>query len=480
MNTPSFLDRRQFLLGSSLGLGAFALPFLDAKGADIGLGQGGMLKGLHHPAKAKRIIYLSMVGAPSQIDLLDHKPMLDKLYDTDLPDSIRQGQRLTGMTSGQSRFPIAPSIFKFSPSGKSGTMFSELIPNMAKMADDLCVIKTMNTEAINHEPAQQLMYTGNMNAGKPSIGAWLSYGLGSMNEDLPTYAVINATHSSPGANVQAISARLWGAGFLPGEHAGVALRSGVDPVLYLQNAPGISPALRRSMLDGLGQMNAQTLADIADPETRVRMKQYEMAFRMQSSVPELTDISKEPAHVLDMYGPDVRKPGTFAASALLARRLVERGTRFVQIFHRGWDQHGNLPRDLRAQCSDVDQAAYALVQDLKQRGMLEDTIVIWGGEFGRTVYSQGGLSKTNYGRDHHPKCFSLWATGGGFKPGLSYGTTDDFSYNIVENPVHIRDFHATILHLFGIDHERLTLKVQGLDARLTGVECSKVIKGVLS
>ncbi len=484
-------DRRRFLLG--LGLGALAAPGFDvlaaaAQGAGTASGGGGGASGTggvlarpHHPAKARRIIYLSMVGAPSQIELFDHKPGLEKLYDTALPDSVRQGQRLTGMTAGQARFPVAPSIYKFSPGGKCGTPFSELVPHMGKMADDLCLIKTLHTEAINHEPAQQLMYTGSMNPGKPSFGAWLSHGLGSLNRDLPAYAVIKSSHSNKGNNnTQSISAKLWGSGFLPGEHAGVSLRNGAEPVLYLKNPPGISPELRRTMLDGLGEMNAQTLGTFADPETRVRMAQYEMAFRMQTSVPEFTDFSKEPAHILDMYGPDVRTPGTFAASALLARRLIERGTRVVQIFHNGWDQHANLPRDLPVQCRDVDQPAHALVQDLRQRGLLEDTVVVFAGEFGRTVYSQGGLSRTNYGRDHHPKCFSIWAAGGGFHSGTSYGTTDDFSYNIVENPVHIRDLHATILHLFGIDHERFTFKTQGLDAKLTGVEAAKVVKGILA
>ena len=477
MSTHIF-DRRNFLLGSCLGLGSLALPGCAASAT---LGKGGALKGLHHPAKAKRLIYLTMVGGPSHMDMFDHKPQLAKLYDTNLPDSVRQGQRLTGMTAGQSRLPVAPSIYKFSPGGKCGTPFSELLPFMGKMADDLCLIKSMHTDAINHEPAQQLMYTGNMNSGAPSFGAWLSYALGSLNEDLPSYAVLKAQMSNPILqNVQAISSRLWGTGYLPGEHAGIGLRSGADPVLFLDNPPGVPREIRRGMLDDLGRMNAAELAQLADPDTRVRMAQYEMAFRMQASVPELTDISKEPAHVLDMYGPEVRKPGSFAADCLLARRLVERGTRVVQVFHRGWDQHGNLPRDLPWQCRDVDRASYALVQDLKQRGLLEDTMVVWGGEFGRTIYSQGGLTRDNYGRDHHPKCFSMWAAGGGFKAGSSYGSTDDFAYNITENPVHIRDFHASLLHLFGIDHERLTFKTQGLDARLTGVLPAKVVKGILA
>ena len=468
------LDRRNFLLGS------LAMPLLGCASAPSPL-SGGALTRLHHPAKAKRLVYLSMVGAPSQIDMLDHKPDLTKFFDKDLPDSVRKGQRLTGMTSGQARFPVAPSVFKFSPAGKCGTEFSELVPHWSRMADDICVIRSMYTEAINHEPAMQYMYTGNMNAGYASLGSWLSYGLGSMSTDLPTYAVLQASHSNTGRdNIQATPARLWGAGFLPGENSGVGLRSGTDPVLYLQNAPGISRELRRDMLNGLGQMNALTFDDYADSETLVRMKQYEMAYRMQASVPELLDLSKEPEHVLQMYGPEVKKAGTFAASALLARRLIERGTRVVQITHNGWDQHNSLPKDLKDQCHDVDQAGYALVQDLKQRGLLDDTIVLWGGEFGRTVYCQGQLTASDYGRDHHPRCFSMWAAGGGIKPGTCYGTTDDFSYNINENPVHIRDLHATILHLFGIDHERFTVKSQGLDTRLTGVDEAHVVKGIMA
>jgi uncharacterized protein (DUF1501 family) len=429
--------------------------------------------------RAKRAIYLSMIGAPSQLDLFDYKPKLNELFDKDLPDSIRQGQRITGMTSGQSRLPLAPSIFEFKQHGNSGAWVSELMPWTAKMADDLCFIKSMHTEAINHEPANQLLYTGSMQTGKASMGAWVSYGLGTLNENLPTFVVLHAKHSSPHSNVQAISSRLWGAGFLPAHHAGVALRSSGDPVLYLQDPPGVSRDTRRAMLDGLAQLNRMTYDKMGDPETAARLKQYEMAFRMQASVPELADIGGESEKTFELYGPDAKDRGSFANTCLTARRLIERGVRFVQIFHRGWDQHGNLPRDLRSQCGDVDRACYGLVQDLKQRGLLEDTMIIWGGEFGRTVYCQGSLTKTDYGRDHHPRCFTLWATGGGIKPGIVHGETDDFSYNITKDPVHIRDLHATMLHQFGLRHDALTYKYQGLDQRLTGVDPAKVVEGIL-
>jgi len=477
----SAINRRQFFRKNGTGLGVAALSSLLG-GAGRGLAAGGGETGLAHIApKAKRAIYISLIGAPSQIDLFDHKPALKTRFKEDLKDYLaKEGQRLTGMTSGQAAFPLAPTIFKFAQHGQSGTWISELLPWTAKMTDDLCVIKSMHTEAINHEPANQLIYTGSMQSGKASMGSWLSYGLGTMNEDLPTFVVLHATHSSPYSNVQAISSRLWGAGFLPGKHAGVALRSKGDPVLYLQDAPGISRDLRRKMLDGLNAMNQRSYEVVGDPEIQTRIQQYEMAFRMQSSVPELADLSSEPDHIHELYGPESKVGGTFASSALMARRLLERGTRFVQIFHRGWDQHGNLPRDLTSQCKDVDQGVYGLIQDLKQRGMLEDTLVIFGGEFGRTVYCQGGLSETNYGRDHHPRCFSLWMAGGGIKGGQVYGETDEMSYNITQNPVHIRDLHATILHLLGVSHERLTYKAQGLDNRLTGVDPAKVVKEIFA
>lgn len=476
----SHVNRRQFFRQNGTGLGVAALSSLLARS---GVGATSSLPGqlAHVAPKAKRAIYISLIGAPSQLDTFDYKPGLKSRFKEDLKDYLaKQGERLTGMTSGQAAFPLAPSIFKFSQHGQSGTHVSELLPWTGKMADDLCVIKSMHTEAINHEPANQLIYTGSMQAGKASMGSWLSYGLGSLNQDLPTFVVLHATHSSPYSNVQAISARLWGSGFLPGKHAGVAFRGNGDPVLYLKDTPGISRELRRSMLDGVNALNQRSYDAIGDPEIQTRIQQYEMAFRMQTSVPELADFSQEPEHIYSLYGDESKKRGTFANSALMARRLLERGVRFVQIFHRGWDQHGSLPRDLASQCKDVDQGAYGLIQDLKQRGMLDDTLVIFGGEFGRTVYCQGGLTETNYGRDHHPRCFSLWLAGGGVKGGQVYGETDEMSYNITENPVHIRDLHATLLHQLGIDHERLSHKYQGLDQRLTGVEPAKVVKDILA
>jgi hypothetical protein len=476
--------RRQFFARGARGLGALALGSLmggpAAANPKIGESQGG-LPGLPHFApKAKRAIYLHMVGAPPQIDLFDHKPAMKEWYDKDLPDSVRQGQRLTTMTAGQARFPIAPSVFEFKQHGQGGAWISEILPYTAKMADDICIIRSMNTEAINHEPAITFIQTGNMIAGKPCIGSWFAYGLGSMNQDLPTFVVLNATHSHPKANVQAISARLWSAGFLSGKYSGVALRSGADPVLYIKDPDGVPKQVRRRMLDALGEMNRLQHEKLGDPETLTRIEQYEMAFRMQSSVPELTDVSKEPESTYKLYGEDAKKGGTVAHSCLMARRLMERGVRFVQIYQRGWDVHSNVPEVLPSQCQDIDQACWGLVQDLKQRGMLEDTLVIWGGEFGRTIYSQGTLTPTDYGRDHHPRCFSLWLAGAGIKGGMVHGETDEFSYNIIKDPVHVRDFQATILHTFGIDHERFTYKYQGLDQRLTGVEPAKAIKQILA
>ena len=461
--------RRQFFARGARGLGGLALASL-ARGSSVP----------HFAPKAKRAIYLHMVGAPPQIDLLDYKPQMEKMFDKDLPESIRQGQRLTTMTSGQSRFPVAPSVFKFAQYGQNGAWISELLPYTAKMVDDIAIVRSMHTEAINHEPAITFVQTGFMIAGKPCIGSWIAYGLGSMNKDLPTFVVLNATHSNPKANVQAISARLWSSGFLSAQYAGVALRSGGDPVLFINNPDGVPPAMRRRMLDSLGEMNQLEYERQHDPETRARIEQYEMAFRMQTSVPELTDLSKEPESTYKLYGEDARKGGTFANSVLMARRLVERGVRFVQLYHRGWDVHGNLPSVLPSQCKDVDQGCYALVQDLKQRGLLDDTLVIWGGEFGRTIYSQGKLTPTDYGRDHHPRCFSLWLAGGGIKGGVVHGETDDFSYNITADPVHVRDLQATLLHQFGIDHERFTYRYQGLDQKLTGVEKASVVRGILA
>ena len=466
--------RRQLISRGAGGFGALALGTLLAEGKE----QGNELP--HFAPKAKRAIYLHMVGAPPQMDLLDYKPGMKDWFDKDLPASIRQGQRLTTMTSGQTRFPIAPSVFKFQQHGQSGAWISELLPNVAKMADQLTIIRSMNTDAINHEPAITFIQTGNQIAGKPCIGSWIAYGLGSMNQDLPTFVVLNASHTHPKANVQAISARLWSAGYLSAQYSGVSLRSAGDPVLYVKNPDGVPIEVRRRMLDSLGQLNQITYDKFADAETKSRIAQYEMAFRMQSSVPDLTDLSKEPASTYQLYGEEARKPGTFANQALMARRLVERGVRFVQLYMRGWDVHGLLPEVLPSQCKDVDQALYGLVQDLKQRGMLDDTLVVWGGEFGRTIYSQGKLTPTDYGRDHHPRCFSLWMAGGGAKPGVVYGETDEFSYNITRDPVHVRDFQATMLHLFGIDHERFTYKYQGLDQKLTGVEKARVVKGIVS
>jgi uncharacterized protein (DUF1501 family) len=470
--------RRQLLARGSRGLGALALSTLLGKRAAAREKHAAGLP--HFAPKAKRAIYLHMLGAPPQMETFDYKPAMEKWFDKDLPDSIRQGQRLTTMTSGQARFPIAPSIFKFAQHGECGTWVSELLPHTASMVDDIAVIRSMHTEAINHEPAVTFLQTGFMIAGKPCVGAWISYGLGSMNQDLPTFVVLNATHSNPKANVQAISARLWSSGFLPGQYSGVALRSGGDPVLFINNPEGVPAKVRRRMLDATDELNRMEFSKIADPEIQVRIAQYEMAFRMQTSVPELTDISKEPESTFKLYGDDARKGGTFANCCLLARRMAQRDVRFVQVYHRGWDVHSDLPEVLPSQCRDVDQGAYALIQDLKSHGLLEDTLVIWGGEFGRTIYCQGKLTPKDYGRDHHPKCFCIWTAGGGIKGGVVHGETDEFSYNIVKDPVHIRDLNATILHQFGIEDTRFTYKYQGLDQKLTGTEArAAVVKDIL-
>jgi len=476
------MTRRHFFGRTAVGLGGAALASLlptPIHAAPNTSPTGGLPDLPHFAPKAKRAVYLFMNGGPSQMDMLDYKPAMGKMFDKDLPESIRMGQRLTTMTSGQTRFPVAPSKYKFQQYGKSGAWVSELLPWTAKIVDDIAIIKTVNTEAINHDPAVTYICTGHQLPGRASLGAWLSYGLGTMNQSLPTFVVMTATWTGR-KEAQAIYNRLWGSGFLASKYQGVALRAKGDPVLFLSNPPGVDPSTRRRMLDSLARLNQQQLDEVADPETQARIAQYEMAFRMQSSVPELTNLSGEPKHVLDMYGPDVHTPGTFAASCLLARRMAERGVRFVQIFHRGWDQHFNIAGDLPNQCHDVDQPCYALINDLKQRGMLDDTLVVWGGEFGRTIYCQGKLTKDNYGRDHHPRCFTIWMAGGGIKPGIIYGKTDDFSYNIVENPVHIHDMNATILHCLGIDHKRFTYKVQGLDMRLTGVEEHSPVKGILA
>ncbi|MDG2166306.1 MAG: DUF1501 domain-containing protein [Opitutales bacterium] len=480
----TYETRRQFLGKAAKGLGIAALssmPGPNAQGASSGqpaLGTG-HLGSPHFPAKAKRGIYLFMSGAPSQLDMYDYKPEMKALFDKDLPDSIRRGQRLTTMTSGQVRFPVAPSIYEFEQVGKGGAWMSELLPYTKKVADDIAIIKSMYTEAINHDPAITYIQTGNQIPGRPSMGAWLSYGLGSLNENLPTFVILNSTWTGR-KEAQALYSRLWGAGPLPSEHQGVAMRSKGDPVLYLTDPHGVSRDLRRKMLDGVNEINEDLYHEFGDPETHARISQYEMAFRMQSSVPELTDLSDEPDYIFDLYGPDAKIPGTFAYNCLMARRLAEKGVRFSQIFHRGWDQHGVLPKDLPNQCKDIDQATYALITDLKQRGMFDDTLVVWGGEFGRTIYCQGTLTETNYGRDHHPRCFTKWIAGAGIKGGTVYGDTDEFSYNITENPVHIRDLNATILNQFGINHETLNFRHQGLDLRLTGVEEARVVKEILT
>ena len=462
--------RRHFFGRSATGIGTAALASLvnPQLFGDQPTTQLGAMGATHFAPRAKRVIYLFMSGAPSQLDMWDYKPQLQDWYDKDLPDSVRNGQRITTMTSGQKRFPIAPSTMKFSQHGQHGAWVSETLPHTAGIVDDLAVIKTVNTEAINHDPAITYIQTGSQLPGRPSTGAWLSYGLGSMNENLPSFVVLHSTVNG-GFGGQALYARLWGSGFLSTRHQGVALRSTGDPVLYLSNPNGISTNMRRKMLNKLAELNQQRFDDVGDPEIQSRIAQYEMAYRMQTSVPELTDISDESQETLDLYGPEVTKPGTFAFNCLLARRLAERDVRFTQVFIRQWDQHGNLPRDIRRQCGIIDQPSAALVKDLKRRGMLDDTLVIWGGEFGRTVYCQGGLTMTNYGRDHHPRCYTKWMAGGGIQGGIVYGETDDFSYNVVENPAHIHDLNATILHTLGVDHEKLTYRHQGRDFRLTDV-----------
>lgn len=458
------LDRRSFLGRSLWGLGASALSHLMP---DYLLADQTQPSGLK--ARAKRVIYLFMSGAPSQLDLYDHKPGMEKWFDRDLPDSVRKGQRLTTMTSGQSRFPIAPTKYAFKRHGQAGAELSELLPHTSRVVDHLAIVRSVHTDAINHDPAITMIQTGDQRPGKPSLGAWLSYGLGSENQNLPAYVVLNSTWTAK-RDAQALYARLWGSGFLPSRHQGVRMRGAGDPVLYLSNPAGVDTETRKRMLDGLKSMNQRQLDIVGDPEIKARIAQYEMAFRMQRSVPELTDFSGESEATYRLYGEDARTPGTFASNCLLARRLIERDVRCVQIFHRGWDHHGDLPRDLPLQCQDIDQPSAALIQDLEQRGLLDDTLVVWGGEFGRTIYCQGKLERDNYGRDHHPRCFTMWMAGGGIKGGVTYGATDEFSYNIVENPVHIRDLNATMLHCLGIDHRKLTYRFQGLDQRLTGID----------
>jgi hypothetical protein len=475
------INRRTFLKGAG-GLGLSALFTMLGSQSLASMVEGhkriGGLPGIPHFApKANRVIYLFQSGAPSQMDLYDYKPALAEKRGEDLPSSIRNGQRLTGMTSGQKKFPVAPSIFKFEKHGQSGTYLSEILPHMGEVVDDICVIYSLFTEAINHDPAVTFLQTGSQLAGRPSMGSWLSYGLGTECEDLPAFVVLTSTGTGR-KDDQPLYDRLWGSAFLPTVHQGVKFRNQGDPVLWLSDPNGMDRGTRRDMLNDLAQLNTIRQKITGDPEINTRIAQYEMAFRMQSSVPELIDISKEPSSILEMYGPEVTKPGTFAYNCLLARRLAEQGVRFVQLFHMGWDQHFDLPRAIKGQTYDTDQPSAALLKDLKQRGMLDDTLVVWGGEFGRTVYSQGELTMTDYGRDHHPRCFTVWVAGGGIKGGMTYGKTDDFSYNIVENPVSVHDLHATLLNQLGIDHERLTYRSQGRDFRLTDVS-GVVLKDIL-
>ena len=471
MNTLQ--TRRQFFTNGSHLLGGAALTSL--LGNTLASASGNDAVRPHFASKAKRVIYLHMVGGPAQMDLFDYKPVMQKWYDKDLPDSVRMGQRLTTMTSGQKRFPIAPSKFRFDRVGECGMwMNTEHLPMLAKKADEICWMRSLHTEAINHEPAITALQTGNQVTGRPCLGSWASYGLGTMNENLPAFVVLVATPTNR-EQEQAISARLWSAGYLSGEHAGVSFRSKGDPILYINNPPGVPDFVRERSIKGVNKLNEINYENHKDPETQTRIRQYEMAFRMQASVPELTDLSQETDETFKLYGDAAKTPGTFANTVLMTRRLAERGVRFIQVYHNNWDHHRNVAGRMPDQCKDIDQPCYGLLEDLKRRGMLDDTLIIWGGEFGRTIYSQGGLSQQNYGRDHHPRCFTMWMAGGGAKGGAIYGETDDFSYNIVRDPIHIRDFHATVLHLLGFDHERLTIKHQGLDQRLTGVEPAQVI-----
>lgn len=477
-------SRRDFLKKTAMGLGSMALTSIMAPitmgGKEIPsnplpLTANSLSKSPHFPPKAKRVIYLFQSGGPSQLETFDYKPALAKWHGQEIPDSVRGTQRNSGMVASQSTFPLVQSIYDFQQYGQSGAWVSELFPHTAKIVDELCIIRSMYTEAINHEPAVMFVQTGSQISGRPSIGSWLSYGLGADNENLPCFVVM----ISQGSGAQPLNSQYWGNGFLPSYHQGVQFRSGKDPVLYLNNPHGISPEDRRRALDYMTQLNEHQLDKWGDPEIESKINQYEMAFRMQSSVPEAVDISGEPEYIYDMYGPDVHRPGSFAANCLLARRLAERDVKFIQLYHTGWDQHGNLPRNIKRQAQDTDQPTAALIKDLKQRGLLEDTLVIWGGEFGRTSFSQGQLTPTSYGRDHHPGCFTMWMAGAGVKPGMVYGETDEFSYNVVKNPVHVHDFQATLLHLLGMDHERLTFKYQGRRFRLTDVH-GHVIKDILA
>lgn len=481
------LTRRRFFgsVAGSLGagLGGVALAQLmgskSASAAPTSQSAQAILTNLpHYAPKAKRVIYMHMEGAPSQLDLYDYKPHLVDRFNEELPASIRNGQRITTMTSGQTRFPVAPTIFRFDryENNEGGMMLSELLPHTGSVAKEICFIHSMHTQAINHEPGITFFQTGSEQPGRPSFGSWMSYGLGSSNQNMPAFVVMITQGLG---NMQALSARFWGSGFLPSEHQGCRLRAGRDAVLYLRDPDGVTREDRRRMLDLVGHINQEEFTQSLDPEVQARISQFEMAYRMQMSVPELTDFSDETPETLEMYGPDVRIPGSFAANCLMARRLAQRDVRFIQLYMRGWDQHGDLPRELALQCKAVDQPQAALIKDLKRLGLLDETLVLWSGEFGRTAYSQGTLTKTNYGRDHHPRCFSLWLAGGGVKPGISYGKTDDFSYNIVENPVEVHDLHATMLHLLGLDHKKLIYRAQGRDYRLTDVT-GKVITPILA
>lgn len=473
-------SRRSFLNGFGMGMGGIALAKM--LGPELAVAQEkayerrphGALKQFHHPPKAKRVIFLFQSGGPSQIDLFDNKPLLKKLHGTELPNSVRQGQRLTGMSGNQSTLPLVGSPFKFQQHGQSGAWVSDLLPYTAKIVDDCCFVKSVYTEAINHGPAVTFLQTGSQLPGRPSIGSWLNYGLGSQNENLPSFVVL-ITRDKGG---QPLQSRLWGAGFLPSRFEGVRFRSGKNPVLYLGNPDGIDKSSRRKMLDALHELHQIQLAQRPDPEIETRIAQYELGFRMQSAIPEIADMSDEPESTFEEYGPGSKDPGTYAANCIMARRLIEKGVQFVQLYHQGWDQHGGLPAAIRTQCRETDQASAALVTDLKRRGLLDDTLVVWGGEFGRTNYCQGTLTENNFGRDHHPRCFTLWMAGGGIQPGVSWGTTDEYSYNIVENKVHVHDIQATMLHLLGIDHEQLTYRHQGRRYRLTDVH-GQVVSNII-
>ncbi|HKE30033.1 MAG TPA: DUF1501 domain-containing protein [Bryobacteraceae bacterium] len=475
------ITRRHFFSRTSTGIGIAALGSLLAQdGLSAEAAVTGGLAGLpHFPPTARRVVFLHQSGGPSQMDLLDYKPMLDKYAGQELPGSVRMGQRVTGMTADQKTFPVARSVFQFQRYGQSGAWVSELLPHTAKIVDDITIIKSVNTDAINHDPAITFIQSGSQQPGRPSMGAWVSYGLGSENRNLPAFVVMVSQPEALNTDQPPLFSRLWGSGFLPSNHQGVRLRAGSSPVLYLNNPPGIDAATRRDVLDAVGKLDQMHHDAFGDPEIATRIAQYEMAFRMQTSVPDLLDLSKEPPHVFDLYGPDARRPGTYASNCLMARRLLERGVRFVQLYHRGWDQHNDLPRDVALQAKGTDQPSAALVTDLKHRGLLDDTLVIWGGEFGRTVYCQGKLTQTNYGRDHHPRCFTMWLAGGGVKRGFSFGESDDYCYNVAANPVHVHDLQATILRCLGVDHLKLTYMYQGRHFRLTDVSGS-VVKEVLA